>query len=251
MDALAQMMRLARSQREETKSAPVRGNLYLPQTKIPSSFLHVSTKTGEKMGSTQKTETSEEFKRLETETELRMEYTTKIHDGLELYLKTMGKPHKDLDGKEKKLPVDILGSAMIGFGSMLHDGSNYGKALMKIGEAQEQIADYQNDYVTKLRDSYVTNLNRVMSDIKEYKAIQKKLESRRLDFDAKLNKAHKAKKEKPEFMEETRIAQSKYEESLTDMTQKMIDLNSNEDDQLENLIVFFDAQVAYYQSCAE
>lgn len=43
--------------------------------------------------------------------------------------------------------------------------------------------------------------------------MQKKLQSRRLDYDAKLAKVQKAKKEKPEWEEEMQAAKSKYEDT--------------------------------------
>jgi hypothetical protein len=43
--------------------------------------------------------------------------------------------------------------------------------------------------------------------------MQKKLHSRRLDYDAKLAKVQKAKKEKPEWEEEMQAAKAKYEDT--------------------------------------
>ncbi|KNC96962.1 uncharacterized protein SPPG_07783 [Spizellomyces punctatus DAOM BR117] len=207
--------------------------------------------TGEKMGSSQKTETSEEFKRLEQETDLRREFTEKVHEALAVYLKSMGKRKESLTDKTKKLPLEIMADAMIHFGTMLHEDSNYGRALIKFGECHERIANIQLEYVTRVRDSYVNNISRILADMKEYTQLKAKLERRRLDFDAKLNKVQKSRKEKPELEEETRAAQSKYEESLTDTTHKMIELNSNEEDQLEDLLNFMDAEVTYHKKCLD
>jgi hypothetical protein len=55
-----------------------------------------------------------------------------------------------------------------------------------------------------------------------------KLENRRLDYDAKLNRLQKSKKEKPELDEEMRVAQQKYEETLGELEQLMISLNDRE-----------------------
>jgi hypothetical protein len=63
---------------------------------------------------------------------------------------------------------------------------------------------------------------------KEYARLESKLENRRLDFDAKLNKINKSKKENTVLEEETRAAQAKYEETLEVMTQKMLELNSQD-----------------------
>jgi hypothetical protein len=47
------------------------------------------------------------------------------------------------------------------------------------------------------------------------------LESRRLDYDAKLSRVQKSKKEKPELEEELRAAQYKYEETVHELEAKM------------------------------
>ena len=71
-------------------------------------------------------------------------------------------------------------------------------------------------------------LDNLLEDQKEYEFLKKKLENRRLDFDAKLNQVQKAKKEKPQLEEETRSAQSKYEETLTKLSNKMVEINTTE-----------------------
>lgn len=71
-------------------------------------------------------------------------------------------------------------------------------------------------------------LNESLEGHKEYAKLETKLENRRLDFDAKLNKINKSKKENTVLEEETRAAQAKYEETLEVMTQKMLELNSQD-----------------------
>ncbi|KAJ3052528.1 hypothetical protein HK097_006094 [Rhizophlyctis rosea] len=208
--------------------------------------------TGEKIGSTQRTETSEEFKRLEHETELRHECIEKVHDSVSLYLRQLEKTKADRIGsKDKRTPLENLAEAMMHFGNMLYEESNYGQALVKFGETHERISNIQMDYVMRVRDSYANNLQNSLNEMKEYGAIKAKLERRRLDFDAKMNKAHGMKKERTGTEESIRTAQIKYEDSLTDTTNKMIELNSNEDEQLEDLLEFIDAELAYYKSCTD
>lgn len=48
------------------------------------------------------------------------------------------------------------------------------------------------------------------------------MENRRLDLDSKLNKVQKAKKEKPELEEDMRASQVKYDDSLSDVFNKMV-----------------------------
>ncbi|KAJ3209855.1 Endophilin-A2 [Dinochytrium kinnereticum] len=144
--------------------------------------------------------------------------------------------------------MESLASSMINFGSVLDEESSYGRALLRVGEAHEKIATLQTNLAAAVQDGYVNHLNNITTDMKEYQKVKTKLENRRLDFDAKLNRVHKSKKENTVLEEEIRVAQNKYEESLSDTTDRMIALNSNEDEQLHGLLDFVDAEVEYFKS---
>ncbi|KAI9101726.1 hypothetical protein DFS34DRAFT_427830 [Phlyctochytrium arcticum] len=201
------------------------------------------------MGSSQKTETSEEFKKLENDTDLRYQFTEKMHESLETYLKSLGKRKESVRDKSKKLPLEVMAEGMIQFGALLGPDSAYGQALVKFGEQHEEISKVQTDYLIGVRETYVATIDRMLAEMKDYAAVKSKLARRRLDFDAKLNKVHKSRKENPNLEEETRVAQAKYEESLHDTTNKMIMLNSSEDEQLEDLLAFVDKEVEYHRGC--
>jgi flavin-binding protein dodecin len=83
------------------------------------------------------------------------------------------------------------------------------------------------------------------------KRLKQKLESRRLDFDAKLNRVQKTKKESTVLEEETRVAQSKYEDTMADLTEKMIEMNAKEDEQYIALMHLVDSEVKHYQAVLE
>ncbi|TPX33824.1 hypothetical protein SmJEL517_g03349 [Synchytrium microbalum] len=222
-------------------------------------FGQLSQFVGEKLGNTQKTETSEEFKRLEEETDLRRIQTERVHLACEGYLRTLSKKRPSPEDKTEGMPLEIMGTCMNHFGSMMQEDSPYGKSLrhtlarllVKFGQAQTKLANIQYDYFQQARDGYVGNLSRCLHDMKEYAKLKTKLENRRLDFDAKLNKVHKSNKEKPELEEATRQAQAKYEESLTEATNVMVRLNANEEEQISYLLAFLDAEMDYYKQCTE
>ncbi|KAJ3386898.1 Endophilin-A2 [Entophlyctis sp. JEL0112] len=86
-----------------------------------------------------------------------------------------------------------------------------------------------------------------MQSVHDYKKLKTKLENRRLDYDAKLNKAQKAKAQTPSLEEDVRVAQTKYEETLQDISATMIALNANEEDQLTELCRFVDAEVEFFE----
>ena len=71
-------------------------------------------------------------------------------------------------------------------------------------------------------------MNELLASVKEFEYLKKKLENRRLDYDAKQNKLNKCKKEKPSLEEEMRAAQYKYEETYSDMQNLMLRFGDKE-----------------------
>lgn len=74
------------------------------------------------------------------------------------------------------------------------------------------------------------------ASMKDYAALKKKLEMRRLDYDAKLNKLNKSKKEKPGLEEEMKTAQKKYQETLGDVEELMATFAQREARQLTDVL---------------
>ncbi len=87
--------------------------------------------------------------------------------------------------------------------------------------------------------------------MKEHTAIKKKLENRRLDYDAKVNKLSKSKKEKPALEEEMKVAQAKYYETLKDMEAMMEGFAAQEELLLESLVTFARGQYEYFKNGLE
>ena len=83
------------------------------------------------------------------------------------------------------------------------------------------------------------------------KAARKKLENRRLAYDASLAKMQKAKKEDFRVEEELRSQKAKYEESSEDVYRRMQDIKEAEVDSVADLTAFLDAELGYYDRCRE
>lgn len=87
--------------------------------------------------------------------------------------------------------------------------------------------------------------------MKNYASLKKKLENRRLDYDAKLNRYSKSKKEKPGLEEEMKIAQTKYNETLQDVEELMSTFAEREELLLDALVDFAHAQCFYFEKSSE
>ncbi|KAI9143861.1 hypothetical protein BKA69DRAFT_1122898 [Paraphysoderma sedebokerense] len=218
---------------------------------IVKNFGKLKQWTNEKFGHAGKTEASDEFRQLEQQTEARRECADVLLLGLTKYARTLDEKKLATVGSEKQLPLMCIGAGMIHLGSLMETSSQYGAALMAIGEVEEKLAGIQTEYLSKIRSGYLAHLEGYISEMKEYSHLKKKLENRRLDYDAKLNKVQKSKKEKLNLEEEMRMAQAKYEETLQDTTDKMISLSGHEDVHLDRLMEFVSDQVEYHRASLE
>ncbi|KAG0737027.1 hypothetical protein G6F62_009753 [Rhizopus arrhizus] len=155
------------------------------------------------------------------------------------------KPSPEDNFKSKRLPGDILGVCWTGYGNEFTDDASLGNALINFGQAQSKLADCQDDFANSMKYDYLDKLEEGMNQFKEYQSLRKKLESRRLDYDAKLARLQKSKKEKPELEQEMQAAKMKYEEAEYDVIQKLASLQEFEDEHCQALEQLLELQTQY------
>jgi hypothetical protein len=97
--------------------------------------------TTEKLGSKSKTETSEEFRRLQEETKVRRDCLRAIQEPLEMYYKQLAKE------KGSKLLLEALANGFETYGSILPEGSSYGASLQAAANVHAKIAQEQSNLV--------------------------------------------------------------------------------------------------------
>ncbi|KAF9276718.1 hypothetical protein BGZ68_009829 [Mortierella alpina] len=200
--------------------------------------------TGEKMGKSHKTRMDEDFHALQAETEAKRVALEKLHESSEAYLKAISK-RVEGDDKHKGLAIESFGICMSAQSYTLREGSTYREALLQMGDAHQSIGAAQSELISRFGSSYIECLERAQAQMKEYQALQKKLSSRRLDYDAKLAKVQKAKKEKPEWEEEMQAAKAKYEETRECVLAIMTAINESQDENVNSLKAYYDAQLAF------
>lgn len=197
---------------------------------------------------------TEDFQRLEVETERKRIAYEKLHAaaGLMQIQLAKKKPSPEDNNKSKRLPNDILGVCLTNYGSeFTDDTAPLGVALNNFGHAQSKLGHYQEDYAERMKTDYLEKLEEGLTMFKEYSNLRKKLESRRLDYDAKLGRLQKSKKEKPELEQELQASKMKYEDSEYDVIQKMVSLQEFEDEHCEALQQFLELQYDYFSRSLE
>lgn len=100
--------------------------------------------------------------------------------------------------------------------------------MVKVGDALETISYGQVEFATSVKRSLLNDLDNLRDALKEYDRLRKKLESRRLDLDAKNNRLAgiqaKGKAETSEGVQlqgEVRDAREKYDQTIVEMTRVM------------------------------
>ncbi|KAJ4400312.1 hypothetical protein N0V91_008771 [Didymella pomorum] len=205
---------------------------------------------GEKMGGEARTGTSEEFRALEMEMELRHEGMDKMQKAMAVYVKSISKRAEGAD-KEKQLPGGHLGSSMVTHGEDFEPDSEFGNCLSSLGRANERLARVQETYAQGATSSWLEGLDRGLIQMKEYQNARKKLETRRLAYDTSLAKMQKSKKEDFRMEEELRAQKAKYEETSEDVFRRMQDIKEAEVDLVQDLSAFLEAELSYYDRCRE
>jgi hypothetical protein len=87
--------------------------------------------------------------------------------------------------------------------------------------------------------------------LKDYQGARKRLENRRLAYDAATTKLQKSKREDGRLEEDLRAQKMKYEESNEDVLRRMLDIREAEADSVGDLTAFLDAQLDYYERCRD
>ncbi|KAJ3540374.1 hypothetical protein NM688_g6235 [Phlebia brevispora] len=215
---------------------------------------------GEVIAVRDKTVVTDEFRELEHDIELRRRGLYKLHLASEDYQCAVAKKKESevVDGDEKLLSIDALGCVMIQHGEEFGEDSAFGTSLVNLGRAHCQVAALQEAFALQFDDTFLASIRRAEDEIKEYQAQRKKLESRRLSYDAAITKAEKirnGKKEKEKDILEAEDglekAKSRYEEMLEDVRARMYAIQENELDLLRALTAFLNDEVHFVEQYLE
>jgi len=144
--------------------------------------------------------------------------------------------------------ISMLAKALSMHGRYHGDHNAYGMTLAKIGEVEDAVQKHQAAFASNVRNGLLLECSSLVESMKEYSALKRKLENRRLDYDAKQNKLSKSKKEKPALESEVVSAQTKYNETMADLQILMTSYAEREELLLEHLVEFAKAQYDFFAS---
>ncbi|KPM34616.1 hypothetical protein AK830_g11962 [Neonectria ditissima] len=211
---------------------------------------------GEKVGGNTRTAHSDEFKMLENEMALRQDGMERLQVSMGGYVKWIARRSEITNDKERGSPVAHLGRTMAAHGEDFEQDSEFGNCLLSLGRANERIAGIQETYVDCANATWLDSLERSLAMMKEYQPLalqtsRKKLENRRLAYDASSAKLSKARRDDFRIEEEVRMNKAKFEESSEDVIRRMQDIKESEVDSISSLTQFLDAELDYHERCAD
>jgi len=244
------------------------------QDEATTVFSRAKQFTEEKLGRTERTEYELEFQDLEKKTDLTKSYTEKIKNNTAAVIVPNpavraellfydNVPVNKLGLKREQLTNrEYLAADMIEAGNEFGPDTQYGSALIRVGQAEKRLGELEKDYIKNTNEGLIIPLSSFLDEeMKNVTKERKILENKRLDLDASKSKVKKSRKDimdqRPDDPYDARAALHQAEDELqqcqvdfanqVEVAQtKMIELNHIQVDHLKYLTAFVQAQEEYY-----
>ncbi|XP_076150885.1 SH3 domain containing GRB2 like 2a, endophilin A1 [Alosa pseudoharengus] len=140
----------------------------------------------------------------------------------------------------------LLGDSMQKFGRELGEESNFGLALLDVGEAMRELGEVKDALDIEVKQSFIDPLQTLHDkDLKEIAHHLKKLEGRRLDFD------YKKKRQGKVTDDEIKSALEKFDDTKEIAELSMFNLLESDIEQVSQLAALVQAQVDYHRQSTE
>lgn len=244
------------------------------QDEATTVFSRAKQFTEEKLGRTERTEYEPDFMELEKKTDLTKSYTEKIKNNTAAVIVPNpavraemlfydNVPVNKLGLKREQLTNhEYLGGDMIEAGNEFGPDTQYGSALIRVGQAEKRLGELEKEYIKSTNEGLIMPLSSFLDDeMKNVIKERKVLENKRLDLDAAKSKVKKSRKDimeqRPDDPYDARAALHQAEDELQQCQvdfqnqlgvaqNKMNELSHIQVDHLKHLTAFVQAQEEYY-----
>ncbi|CAN9503395.1 unnamed protein product [Ophioblennius macclurei] len=218
-------------------------------------FYKATQMVSEKVGGAEGTKLDEDFKELERRADVTSKAYQEVISKTIEYLQpnpatraklSMLNTVSKIRGQPKitgySQPEDHLGECMTRFGVDMGDDSNFGGALVEVGEAMKNMAKVKDSLDFDVKQNFIDPLQLIADkDIKDIQYHLKKMEGRRLDYDYKKKRQGKI----PD--EEIRQALEKFHESKECAESSMHNLLETDVEQVTQLSAFVESMLRYHR----
>uniref|UniRef100_A0A6I8S6B4 SH3-domain GRB2-like 2 n=1 Tax=Xenopus tropicalis TaxID=8364 RepID=A0A6I8S6B4_XENTR len=201
--------------------------------------------THEKVGGAEGTKLDEDFKEMERKNSMFVTKPLTSRAKLSM-LNTMSKIRGQEKGPGYPQAEALLAEAMFKFGREIGDESNFGLALIDVGDAMRELSDIKDCLDIDVKQNFIDPLQNLHDkDLREIQHHLKKLEGRRLDFD------YKKKRQGKITDDEIRQALEKFDESKEIAESSMFNLLEMDIEQVSQLSALAQAQLEYHRQASQ
>ncbi|XP_036372624.1 SH3 domain containing GRB2 like 2a, endophilin A1 isoform X1 [Megalops cyprinoides] len=227
---------------------------------LKKQFHKATQKVSEKVGGAEGTKLDEDFtdmeKKVDTTSRAVLDIMNKTTEYLQpnpatrakmSMMNSMSKIRGQDKGPGYTQAETVLGETMQKYGRELGEESNFGLALIDVGEAMRELGDVKDALDMEVKQNFIDPLQNLYDkDLKEIQHHLKKLEGRRLDFDYKKKRLGKVQDE------EIKQALEKFDDSKEIAELSMFNLlESDQIEQVSQLGALVQAQVEYHRQATE
>uniref|UniRef100_A0A8C1PHD1 Endophilin-A2 n=1 Tax=Cyprinus carpio TaxID=7962 RepID=A0A8C1PHD1_CYPCA len=226
---------------------------------LKKQFYKASQMVSEKVGGAEGTKLDEEFKDLERKVDVTNKAVIEVISKTSEYLQpnpasraklsmlnTMSKIRGQVKSPGYPQVEGLLGECMAKYGRELGEDTNFGGALVDVGESMKRLAEVKDSLDIDVKQNFIDPLQGLSDkDLREIQHHLKKLEGRRLDYDYKKKRQGKI----PD--EEVRQALEKFHESKEVAEISMYNLLETDIEQVSQLSSLVESQLQYHKQAVQ
>uniref|UniRef100_UPI0037E98CC5 SH3-domain GRB2-like 1b isoform X2 n=1 Tax=Semicossyphus pulcher TaxID=241346 RepID=UPI0037E98CC5 len=226
---------------------------------LKKQFYKASQMVSEKVGGAEGTKLDDDFRDLERKVDVTSKAVVEVISKTSEYLQpnpasraklsmlnTMSKIRGQVKNPGYPQAEGLLGECMGKFGRELGEDTNFGGALVDVGEAMKRMAEVKDSLDIDVKQNFIDPLQGLCDkDLREIQHHLKKLEGRRLDYDYKKKRQGKI----PD--EEVRQALEKFHESKEVAETSMYNLLETDIEQVSQLSSLVESQLQYHRQAVQ
>lgn len=226
---------------------------------LKKQFYKASQMVSEKVGGAEGTKLDEDFKDLERKADITSKAIVDVLARTSEYLQpnpasraklsmlnTMSKIRGQVKSTGYPQAEGVLGECMVRYGREMGEDTNFGGALVEMGESMRRLAEVKDSLDIDVKQNFIDPFQTIVDkDLRDIQHQLKKLEGRRLDYDYKKKRQGKI----PD--EELRMSLEKFHESKEAAEISMHNLLETDVEQVSQLSALVESQLQYHRQAVQ
>lgn len=213
----------------------------------------------EKVGGAEGTKLDEDFKDLEKKADITSKAIVEVLSRTSEYLQpnpasrakltmlnTMSKIRGQVKNPGYPQAEGVLGECMVRYGRDMGEDTNFGGALLEMGESMKRLAEVKDSLDIDVKQNFIDPFQTIVEkDLRDIQHQLKKVEGRRLDYDYKKKRQGKI----PD--EELRASLEKFHEAKEAAEISMHNLLETDVEQVSQLSALVESQLQYHKQAVQ